>query len=227
MRTEGQINISINQLADFSIGTDGKKRGIIRQQKKPNVLKVFWYQMAKSRMKKSIAEKGDLTPIFNGIQELKNRTLVNERQINDRNVSLEAMQKFIELRLPTILKNIDYVVVKKSKNKSIFVNGVEVIVSPDLIIKAEIDSVIHYGAIKVHVAKHNQFDSKQQSLVATALHEYLELEFANDGAIVHPELCLSIDIFRGGVVSAPEKIDDKIREMEVICEEVKKLWYAA
>jgi len=227
MRASNEFNISINQLADFSAGTEGKKKGIIRQQKNPNPNKVFWYQLAKARMKKSIASKGDIEPILLGIDELKMRELTVKRQISDRNVSLEAMQKFIELKLPRILQNLDYEIVKKTKLKSIYVKGVEIIISPDLIIRAKIDGIYYLGAIKIHVSKYNQFDSRQQSYVAVAVQKYLETVLATNNEKVLPELCLSIDIFRGAIISPPEDIDNRIREMEVICEEVKKLWFAA
>lgn len=227
MRGVNAINISINQLADFSNGTDGKKRGIIRQQKFPNPLKVFWYQLAKSRIRKSIANRGDLEPILLGIEELKSRTLVKKREINDRNVSLEAMQKFIELKLPTILNKIDYEIVKSPKIKSIYIKGVEVIISPDLIIKASINGNVHLGAIKIHVAKHNHFDRKQQGYVATGLYKYLETVIATNDEIVIPELCLSIDIFGGCIVSSSWEIESKLSDMEIICEEVKKMWLTA
>ncbi|MGV6830516.1 MAG: hypothetical protein ACWA5P_03010 [bacterium] len=227
MREAGQYNISINQLADFSKGTEGKKRGIIRQQKNPNPLKVFWYQLAKARIRKTFALGGDLEPILNGIEELKSRNLTKKRQIDDRTVSLEAMRKFIELQLPKILRDSDYEILKKPKVKSIYLRGVEVIVSPDLIIRAKIDDKMYIGGIKIHVAKHNQFDSRQQSYVAVGIKEYLSEVVAKNGEQILPELCLSIDIFRGAIISAPKELSKRIKEMEIICEEIKQMWSAA
>lgn len=227
MRDSSIINISINQLADFSIGTDGKRKGIIRQQKNPNPFKVSWYQLSKARIRKSIAHNGDLEPILSGIEELKLRKTTSKRQNDDRVVSLEAMQKFIQMGIPKILQHMDYEIVKKSKEKSIFINGVEIIVAPDLIVKAELDGKMHYGAIKIHVAKHNMFDRNQQSLVATAIYKYLESLYTEEGTVILPEMCLSIDIFGGNIVSAPNTMDDKINDLEVICDEVKRMWFAA
>ena len=42
-----------------------------------------------------------------------------------------------------------------------------------------------------------------------------------------PELCLSIDIFGEGIVSAPKNVDSKIKDLEIICDEIKKMWLAA
>ena len=227
MRTENDFNISINQLAAFFRGTPGKKRGIIKQQKNPNPLKVFWYQLAKARIRKMLAKRGDIQPILEGIEELKSRKLSKKRQIDDRTVSLEAMQKFIEMKLPKALQGLNYEVMKRNKIKSIYVKGVELIVSPDLIISFVVDGKRHLGAIKIHIAKHSQFDSKQQSLISAALQKYLEKVVAKGGDVVLPEFCLSIDIFSGEVISAPKNIDEKFKDIEVMCEEVKTMWRAA
>ena len=220
-------NISINQLADFSKSTLANKRSIINQQKMPNTFKTAWYQLAKARIKKVIANKGDIKPVLDGIEELKRRTVTKKRQVNDRIVSLDALQRFVSFQIPSLLKNYDYKVLKNVESKSIFIKGVEVIVSPDLIIEIDIDNKKYLGALKTHISKGKKFDRKQQLYVATALHKYLESEVAKNGEIVLPELCLSIDIFGEGIVTSPVNISDKIKDMEVICEEVKKMWDAA
>ncbi len=222
-----EINISINQLADFSKSSDAKKRNIVKQQKNPNTFKIAYYQLAKARIKKSMSNKGDIEPILNGIEELKNRTLTKKRQINDRVVSLDAMQRFISLKIPDLLKNLEYKVIKNISSKSIVINGVEVIVSPDIIIQAEIDGKQYLGGIKIHIAKENKFDREQQSYVAITILRYLEKVVAKNDEVIMPELCLSIDIFGEGIISAPKNIDSKIKDLEIICDEIKKMWFAA
>jgi hypothetical protein len=100
--------ISINQLADFSSATNAKKRSIIRQQKEPNKFLVAWYQLPKSRIKKSIENNCDLDPILKGIEELKLRKPEKPRQVLDRQVSIEALSRFINLKLPSMLRNRAY-----------------------------------------------------------------------------------------------------------------------
>lgn len=220
-------NISLNQLADFSQGSQAKKRNIIKQQKTPNSFKIAYYQLAKARIKKAMANKGDIQPVLDGIAELKGKTLTKERQINDRIVSLDALQRFVSLQIPSILKEYNYQVLKKIESKSIFIRGVEVIVSPDLIIEIEINGKKYLGAVKTHISKGNAFDMKQQLYVASTLHKYLKTEVAKNGELVLPELCISIDIFGSGIVTSPADISKKIKDIEVMCEEISKMWDAA
>lgn len=220
-------NISLNQLADFSKGSEAKKRNIIKQQKTPNSFKIAYYQLAKARIKKVMANKGDIQPVLDGISELKGKALTKQRQINDRIVSLDALQRFVSIQIPSLLKDYDYKVLKNIETKSTYIRGVEVIISPDLIIEIEINGEKYLGAIKTHIAKGNAFDVKQQSYVASMLHKYLKTEVAKNGELVLPELCISIDVFGNGIVTSPVDISNKIKDIEVMCDEIRNLWDAA
>jgi hypothetical protein len=215
--------ISINPLADFSIASDAKRRSIIQNQKKPDTFKVSWYQLARARMKSTLAKKGDVTPILEGINQLKAKIPTKTRQINDRQVSLEAMERFLHMKLPNVLNGINYEVIK-TESKSIKIKGVEVIVSPDIIIKAIIDDVTYVGAVKIHISKSNVFDNNQLRFIASTIYMYLDEVFDNEEYVVMPELCLAIDIFGSRIVNAPKIIDSEINNIEVICQEVKDVW---
>lgn len=223
---KGHVHLSINQLADFANATESKKKNIINQQKTPNPFKISYYQLAKARIKKSMATKGDLEPVLKGIEELKNRTVTKKRQVSDKVVSLDAMQRFVSMKIPNLLKDYNYKIIKDVYSKSTLFNGVEIIVSPDLIIEIDINGKKFYGGIKIHIAKGNKFDTKQQAYVATAIKKYLQETISQNEENVLSELCMSIDIFGHGIISAPEEISSKIKDMEILCEEVKRLWYA-
>lgn len=222
-----EVQLSVNQLADFMNASDAKKRSIINQQKTPNEFKISYYQLAKARIKKSMALSGDLDPILNGIEQLKGKKPEKKRQISDRVVSIEALQRFVNLKIPGLLKKYNYQVIKDIKIKSTFFNGVEIVVSPDLIIEIDIEGQKYYGGFKIHISKGNAFDAKQQSYVATAIHKYLSEIFEESGGNVLAELCLSIDVFGDRIVSSPEDITQKVKDIEITCEEVKKIWNAA
>lgn len=219
--------ISINQFADFSKATDAKKRRIIKQQKEPNKFMVAYYQLAKARMRKVIEKNGDLEPILEGIQELILRKPEKPRQANDRMVSLEAMKRFINLRLPDLLCNVPHEVVKKVKIKSIILNGVEIIISPDVIIRLELDGKKYIGAVKIHISKNNVFDNEQSRYISSLIFKYLKDVIAKEGEEVLEELCLSIDVFGDKVISVPKNVPNTLKNIEVICEEVKSIWDAA
>lgn len=222
-----EYKISINQLADFAFATDARKKSIIKQQKVPNPFLIPWYQLAKARMKKSIISNGDFNPINEGINELKLRNPKSKRQIIDKQVSVEALRIFKEIKLPELLKDIPFEVIKTKKFKSIIMDGVEVIVSPDVIYRIRIDGQNYIGGVKLHVAKGNIFEVKQLKYISSLIYEYLQEIIAEDDEIVMSELCLSLDIFGKRVVSAPNNNVNNIKTIHGLCREIKTLWNVA
>ena len=107
------------------------------------------------------------------------------------------MRRYLTMKLPLFLSNHKYKIVKKTISKSVLVNGVEIITSPDVIFKLSIENITYVGAVKIHIAKTNVFDYSQQKSVATTIYQYLKEVVAVEGEQVNPELCLSIDVFGG------------------------------
>ncbi len=219
--------ISINQLADFSVASEAKKRRIIRQQKKPNKFLVSWYQLSKSRIKKTLENNCDLTPVIEGIKELVNRKPTKPRQVLDRQVSIQALERFVNIKLPTLLKDIPYEIIKKVDAKSIIYKGVEIIVSPEVIFKLKIKDKEYLGAVKIHISKNNIFDNNQSRCISSLLYKYLNEVVVKNGEKVMPELCLSIDVFGEKVIPVPRNVEKKLGDIEILCEEVKSLWQVA
>lgn len=219
-----EYKISINQLATFSKVTDARKRAIVKQQKNPPLILVGRYVMAKARIKKAIGNGGDMIPVLEGIEELKQRNPDTPWKKNDKTVSIDAMERYIKMSLPNILKDNKYEILPKQKIRSFFVSDVEILVSPDLIIKVQIGDKWFLGGLKLHVSKSELFDRDQSKYVATCIYQYLDLIFEDDEIIVLPELCFSLDVFANSIISAPKKIEKTLEEIENMCVEIKKIW---
>lgn len=222
-----RIQLSVNQFADFTKATETRKKRIISQQKEPNKFLVAWYQLPKARIKKSIENNCDLQPILNGIAELKLRNPDKPRQVNDRIVSIEALNRYVNIKLPDLLKTVPYEIIKKVESKSIILNSVEIIISPDVIFRIKVDGKTYLGAVKVHISKNNVFDNIQSRYISSLIHKYLKEVVAKDDEEVLEELCLSIDVFGEKIISVPKNLSKSLSEIEVICEEVKFFWNAA
>lgn len=221
-----KVNLSLNQLAEFSWATEKGKKRIISQQINPNPVLIPWYQLTKARIRKSLELKGDLGPVYEGIKTLMNRIPTNSRQTNDKRVSIQALERFIQIKLPDILKNIDYEIVKP-KSKALFISDVEIIVAPDIIIRGIIDGKPVLGGLKIHISKTKPFDQTKSVYISSTIYRFLKEVVATDDDVVMPELCFSLDVFGDRIMSAPQKPEDLYPILEKICEEVKTLWPAA
>lgn len=215
--------ISINPLAEFIKATDTRKKRIIEQQKKTSPIIVNWYQLAKSRMKKFIINNADYETIDDAILTLKNRKGLNQRQLIDRQVSLEALERFIKLKIPNVLQEKD-IEFYKFKNKSISYQNVEITVSPDVIFSVKRDGIKHYGAIKLRVSKSKPFDNDQQNLIASTLYEYLKQNIIDNKSVIEPDLCLSLDVFGNGYKALNANSNDTLVNYKSYFEEIKNIW---
>ena len=218
-----RYEISINQFADFSKATDNAKRRIISQQLEPNPFLVPWYQKTKSSLRKSFEQKGDLAPIYEGIQFLRQKKVTSQRQVTDRRVSIEALERFIAMKMPSILSDVDYEVIKPKK-RTTTISDVEVIVAPDIVINGNIKGKDVLGGVKIHISKNKPFDLHQSKIVATTIHTYLLNEVAKDGVEVMPDLCLCLDIFGERIVSADNQNKELLKEIDNLCFEIKELY---
>lgn len=135
------------------------------------------------------------------------------------------MERFIKLQLPKLLQDLDsYEILKKFEFNSFIFYGVNIIISPDVIVKGVLSDKTYIGAVKIHVSKSKPFDIEQSRYVATSIYNYLTSSIKNDDIIVLPELCLCIDIFADSIISAPKNIEYVNSRLGDYCQEIIKLW---
>lgn len=220
--------ISINQYADFIKSSDAKKKRIIKDQKKPNKFRIAYYQLAKARIRKTLTDNGSLKHIEDALSNLSSRVPKNKRQASDKKVSIDALEKFIKLKIPKILKNENLEFLKsKLYRNDIVIHGISIVVAPEIIFKINIDGQEVLGGLKIHVSKSNTFDLEQQQLIASAVCKYLETNVAEENQIVLPEFCISLDVFGNGYITNTSAHKDIIESYEKECFEIIKIWNAA
>lgn len=220
--------ISVNQLAEYSSATDNQKNRIIQQQKVPPAILIAWYQLAKARIKKSISEKGNLNPVLDGLKILNERIIEKDskgenRKKIDKQVSIEALERFLKLKLPQFIKDLDFKVINPP-TKSFSFSEVEIRVAPDVIFRGSIKGQKFLGAIKLHVSKTKPFDYKKSSIVASSIYKFLNEEIANDDTFVDPTMCVCIDIFAETIITARQSTLDQDDIIVEICEDIKRRW---
>jgi len=219
--------ISINQLAVYSEASLSKKKQILKQQVVPNRILVPWYQKAKAAIKKYFKNVNDIAPLLKAIDAIEHEAKPTKHWIKiNQQVSKEALKQMMLIRVPRMLRDVSYEIIKPSVN-SIMLGGVEIKVAPDIVISAKINGKTVYGAIKIHISKNDFFDSKQLEIVSTVLHQFLLSKVVHRGDIVLPELCLCLDVFAGRIVGADNTHFNVVMEqIENICFEINKLWAA-
>jgi hypothetical protein len=127
--------ISVNQLVEFgNTKSEATKLRIIRQQKVPDPFLIPWYQRAKSSIKDSLKSRGDLSPIYKGIEILMNKVPMNKRQLDDKKASISALEQFISMKLPYFISE-EKIEILKLDRKSIEIRGLDISLSPEFVFK--------------------------------------------------------------------------------------------
>ncbi|MGV8135318.1 MAG: hypothetical protein AB2L20_08885 [Mangrovibacterium sp.] len=215
--------ISINQFAEYSTAKkESTKLRIIRQQKVPDRTRIPWYQLAKARIKKSINTNGDLSPVYEAIEILKTRIPEKKWQKIDKVASIEALERFLGLKLPRVIFENNLEVLRLERS-SFEVKGVLISISPDFVFRFKDKSGNRLiGAIKVHCGK-KEFSLQTAELASTILYRYLQSN-AGVNEKVDPNNCIIIDIFGNRVVSTPVSIAEITGKVERLCEEIVGFW---
>ncbi len=219
--------ISINQLAEYNKKrTDKGKLNIIKQQKNPPPYLTPWYRIVKTRIRKSMELNGNLDPILDALKDLKSRPSGSKWQNNNNRGSINALEKYLALDFPAIFDHVDYSVFTP-KVKSTILVGVEVLVSPEIVIKGKLNGKTVYGGVKIHVSSGKPFDRHQSQIVSYLIQRYLENQVADSKDQVLPELCICLDIFGERIVSSPG-YNKELHEIIVNdCIDIRHRWDAA
>lgn len=215
--------ISLNHLAEFSKATPNGKKRILNQQITPNKFLVPWYQSAKGSIKRYLRNIDDISPLVEGIDKLEKKSTNTQRQIIDRKVSIEALNKLKYMSLPKMLRTINYELIKVEDN-NLALYGIEIKIAPDLIIKGSIGGTVVYGAIKLHLCKSKPFDLSQSKYISTLLYKYLMNKVVKKGEKVIPELCFCLDVFAERVVGSSVDISKEMADIKDLCSEINKIW---
>jgi len=217
-----EYNLSINPLAEFVSAKPGRKNAIIRQKKYPNNFIPMWYRSARSSMQKYFKMGQSFDEILDGISRLQNKNPSSDFQRSNTKNSIEALRKFLELQFPDNFRNIKCSFLNVEE-KNFYINGVQVRVAPDIVLRIQKNGQNVIGGIKFHISKSSKFTYESAKCAATGLKLFLQETVAKDDEVVDPSYCLSVDVFGERVVQAPDNHDRYLKLLESACDEFKTM----
>jgi len=213
--------ISISPLVEFAFASERKKASIIKAQKYPSSFIVGRYSSARSAFSKYFKNGFDKEVLIQAIERLQNKTEGTDWAKNNRSNSILALGHFFKLEFP--FQNLKCTFVKPD-HKAYELEGVNVIVSPDLIIQWELNGITSVGAIKFNIKK-QCLTLQKGGLTATLIFDYLKKVASPDWQI-DKSYCFCLDVMSERLYS-PTRIEENIMAAKEACIEVKKLWTQA
>ncbi|PKQ60817.1 hypothetical protein BZG01_20340 [Labilibaculum manganireducens] len=216
--------LSLNMIGEYSEATKARKRSIISNQKKPKKFIFARYSSAKSAIKNFFAQD-EFEPLCvkAKINELAKKVCSTDFQVNNRNCQIQALESFLTTNLDSSLKKFTFERFR-SKLKSISIHGLTIGISPDLVIRGEINGQKVVGAIKLHFSKSGVFKGSAGRVAATGLYRFMNDIVATEREVVIPSLCIVLDVFEQKTYQAPENIDFYMKKFINACDEIMDIW---
>lgn len=219
-------SISINQITKFRKSTESGKLRIVKNQKHPPKIPTAYYSSATAAMRKYIKAGFDTHIIMDVIEQLQSKIVdpKNKNAVAKKNNLISALRKFLEITFPDVFKSIKCST-PTSKFRRCRIGDVDVIISPDVIIRRVVDGINYIGAMKFDVHK-DLLDYKDGRQRAALLYYFLE-SLKEEDEVVDRYYCLCVDVMHGNIYRPIVDITDDISAIGEVCKEVYKLWKIA
>lgn len=219
--------ISLNALAEFCYATPVRRRAIIADMAKES-FDVYknWYGEVPGAYKLYLASQCTDDEKLSSLEAL----LIRRQPQNDQDDE-KALKQLDALEL---IRQTDHRVLTKSATlsaynfveKSLWVSGVRVRVSPSNLVKShsELESGA-IGVLKPYIKKGRPLSQREAQTIATLLHWFTE-EQLSKYATSSPSLSAVIDVFGRKITKASAKDTNLRRTIVAGCEEIYERWPA-
>lgn len=222
MEIKSNPEISINPLIEYISASERRKRSIIKQQKNPSDFIIARYRTARSAFANYFKKDYDNSILITAIERLQSRKQTSDWTRNDTSNSIEALRHFLAIEFPFKLLKCRFV---KPGVKTYSINGVEIIVAPDLLLEWEIDGQKYSGAIKFYIKKKN-LTYQQGRINASLIADFMK-RTSPEGVNISPEHCICVDVMNQRVFPASSDISEDMAVVSDACNEIHTLWRAS
>lgn len=214
--------ISINPLAEYVGASERRKRAILRQQKYPSDFIVARYRTARAAFSNYFKDGYDQNVLIRAIERLQGKKPTSDWSRNDTVNSIEALRRFLSLEIPFKSLKCRF---SKSDIKAYSINGVSVVVSPDLLLEWEVEGQKHVGAIKFYIKK-KDLTLQQGRLSASLLADFMQHTHSEE-TTVSKRHCVCVDVMNQRIFAAPTDIREEMSLVSDACHEIVMLWRAS
>lgn len=209
--------ISINKLAEYMVATPGRRRTIVKNQKKPADFIVAYYNEAEEIISKFIANEITEKQLWKEIAELERRPVSTDWDETRQSVCIAALDEFENLITDVELPQYDKVRGDRSQERLI-ISGIQISVRPEILLFRDGNVV---GAIKMVFNKTRTRGKDEIEYIGTVLLEYMREIYDKN---INNTDCYVIDIFAGKMDVAPKAFKKRMKDIEASCEEIRDTW---
>ncbi len=215
--------MTVNKLGEYIVANPKRQRRILEQLKYPqeNKFGPMAHQEAREAIKQYFVNNFDETYIHDCIAELHAKTATNDFQQALIDSSIEGLQFVLESE--TINENLEYELYSGA-NPKLNINGVEISVYPDLIVRSKVRGKEYYGALKLHLSKNSALTEEGNKYIAAMLHKFGASHIESGTNPIRTENFISYDIFKDAFIECPRSIVTRMDHIEACCLNIVAIW---
>ncbi len=201
-----------------------RQRRILQQLKYPKESRYgsTSYSETRKAIKDYFINHLDSTYLENAIIELENKEPANDFQEDMIRSSIAALELVIDSD-HSHLQDISFENFS-GQNKKLDIEGVQVSVFPDLILRTERHGESLVGGMKIHIAKTFGLDEKGSEYVSTVLYSFIEDYVLEDSEDLKHKLCISYDVFGNNLIESPKSVKRRWKDIEAGCTNIIAIW---
>jgi hypothetical protein len=225
-RERANPRMSLSKLGEYLTATmPGRRRTIIREQRKPRDFIVARYSKAEQAIKEYFTtHKPNTDQLRRAIASLSAMAHQEGWEGQTADLCTKALISFLNIaeKVPT---NGFTPVEGNNAAPKLHLAGLEISVRPEVLLTDPQSGAI-VGAIKLYLGKTHPLSDAAMNIVSTVLYRYLG-EIMSDEAAVTPQNCFVVDVFAGKVVHATKTYKRNMQHVRAACNEIATLWLAA
>jgi len=225
-RERATPRMSLNKLGEYlTANMPGRRRSIIKDQRKPKDFVVARYTKAEQAIKEYFTtHKPNTDQLRRAIASLS--TMAHQESWEGKTADLctNALISFLNIaeQVPTNgCRPVEGSNLVPKHN----VAGLNISVRPEVLL-ADPKSGAIVGGIKLYLGKTHPLSDNAMTIVSTVLYRFLA-ETMSSESMVAPQNCFVVDVFAGKVMQAPKTYKRNMQHVRAACNEIATLWHAA
>lgn len=225
-RERANPRMSLNKLGEYlTANMPGRRRTIIKEQRKPKDFIVARYSKAEQAIKEYFTtHKPNTDQLRRAIASLSAMAHQESWEGQTADLCTKALISFLNIaeQVPTN----GYTPVEGGNTvPKLNVSGLDISVRPEVLL-TDPESGAIVGGIKLYLGKTHPLSDDAMIIVSTVFYRYLA-ETLSDECVVAPQNCFVVDVFAGKVMHAPKTYKRNMQHVRAACNEIATLWRAA
>ncbi len=225
MATAPGPTVTLHHLARYLVATPLQRKRTVEDQKRPFGLSDLWYEFADNAITRSLCEQ-DPSILAETIEDLQREGPEHPTDAVRLANNAEALLAFQEAHQQLADDPGPWEPADREHLPPLRIAGVDIAVAPELVSHRVLRGRPSLAVIKLYFSKDTPLDTKAAHYMTALLQHYAEQHLKTGDESVVSRGVKVWDVFAGTAYEAPAGTAQRLREIEIACEEIALWWNA-